>query len=1057
MISSVTRVLHANWCNAHLHLWCEMAPGAPTGEQSPADRFDPAPFLPEWMHEHAASWSRGTLKVMLPSIAGVTIPSPAMAHILGVGTQAEEGAEPVTLRLVEAPSVAVPGAFVLAVLEGIAEGVMASGDEEDDARAIVLGASFEYFAQASRLACSLLAQQRFVPMLVQNLSGELSASWRPWMSDEATASRVRALVEAMPPSARAGVDERQHDAWQITEDFISTCADALCRDALVRASFRDSIDGRDPATDPHVAWLTGLLAQDTSVPASIGQRPELTKRVRAWIGLLEERGVSSAWRMLLRLDEPVEGNTPDAQATWRLVFQLQSVDRPELVVDADDLWMLSTDSVTIQGRRLDRPQELLLAEIARASRLYPRLEAALDEREPRNITLDTKRAYEFLREIRPILVEQGFGVAVPPWWDSPMARLGAKLRLDAGDLDPFAPTAAASAAAKSSMGLGALVRYQWEISVGDTTLSLAEFEQLAARKSPLVRINGRWVEVRPEDVETAIRFIRENPGGDIGLGEAIRMAYAVDPRDTGLPVVGLEATGWLGSFLRGEAETRSLDFVQAPPTFHGQLRPYQVRGLSWLVFQERLGFGACLADDMGLGKTVQLLALLAFERHEIPVDHAAFPAPTLLLVPMSVVGNWVHETRRFCPSLRVLVHHGPERALGDELVKKVQANDLVITTYALATRDRENLSQARWHRVVLDEAQYIKNPVAKQSQAARSFDAPHRVALTGTPVENRLAELWSIMDFLNPSYLGTSGSFRQRFAVPIERYRDKLRAEQLRALIRPFLLRRLKTDPYVVADLPEKVETKEFGHLTGEQASLYDACVKRMLSDVDHAEGMQRRGLVLAGLVKLKQICNHPALAQAEEMGLSTPPEPARSGKCVRLIEMLEQVLAEGDKALVFTQFRTMGDLLAPMLRHHLGADVLFLHGGTTQPQRQNIIDTFQRSGGPPILILSLKAGGVGLNLTAATHVFHFDRWWNPAVENQATDRAYRIGQTRTVQVHKFVVGGTLEERIDQMIESKTELAENIIGSGEAWLSELSTDQLRDILTLRNDAVEDEV
>jgi SNF2 family DNA or RNA helicase len=405
----------------------------------------------------------------------------------------------------------------------------------------------------------------------------------------------------------------------------------------------------------------------------------------------------------------------------------------------------------------------------------------------------------------------------------------------------------------------------------------------------------------------------------------------------------------------------------------------------------------------------------------------------------------------------VLVHHGPERALGDELVKKVQASDLVITTYALATRDRENLSQARWHRVVLDEAQYIKNPVAKQSQAARSFDAPHRVALTGTPVENRLAELWSIMDFLNPSYLGTSGSFRQRFAVPIERYRDKLRAEQLRALIRPFLLRRLKTDPYVVADLPEKVETKEFGHLTGEQASLYDACVKRMLSDVDHAEGMQRRGLVLAGLVKLKQICNHPALAQAEEMGLSTPPDPARSGKCVRLIEMLEQVLAEGDKALVFTQFRTMGDLLAPMLRHHLGADVLFLHGGTTQPQRQNIIDTFQRSGGPPILILSLKAGGVGLNLTAATHVFHFDRWWNPAVENQATDRAYRIGQTRTVQVHKFVVGGTLEERIDQMIESKTELAENIIGSGEAWLSELSTDQLRDILTLRNDAVEDEV
>lgn len=1051
----MTRVLHANWCNGELHLWCEPAPGMPVATDSADAHFDPAPYLPAWLHEQASAWTRGSIKVMLPAQAGASVPSPAMAHFLGIATRAEEGAEPPVLHGVEVPSVSIPAAFAVTVLECIAEGTDGSGLEVEDA--FLPGASFDYYAQAARLVRFLLAQQRFVPMLIQNLSGDVSASWRPWMSDEATSARVQALVDAMPPSARAGVDAMNHDAWAITEEFICSCADALCRDALIRASFVDSIQERDPATDPHVAWLTGLLASETRVPATVGQRPELTKRIRTWIGLLEERGVSSAWRLLLRLDEPVESAATDLQAAWRLRFLLQSVERPDLVVDAEDLWLLSTDSVTIHGRRLDRPQELLLAEIARAARLYARLEAALDESEPRLLTLDTRRAYEFLREVRPILVEQGFGVAVPPWWDSPMARLGAKLRLDAGDLDPFSPVSSASAAAKSSVGLGALVRYQWEISVGDATLSLTEFEQLIARKSPLVRINGRWVEVRPEDVETAIRFIRENPGGDIGLGEAIRMAYAVDPRDTGLPVVGLEATGWLGSFLRGEAETRTLDFVQAPPTFHGQLRPYQVRGLSWLVFQERLGFGACLADDMGLGKTVQLLALLAFERYGVERGHLAFPAPTLLLVPMSVVGNWVHETRRFCPDLRVLVHHGPERSQGEDLIKRVQESDLVITTYALATRDREMLAGAGWHRIVLDEAQYIKNPIAKQSQAARSFEAPHRVALTGTPVENRLAELWSIMDFLNPKYLGTSGSFRQRFAVPIERYRDKLRADQLRALIRPFLLRRLKTDPFVVADLPEKVETKEFSHLTGEQASLYDSCVKRMLSDVDHAEGMQRRGLVLAGLVKLKQICNHPALAQAEGSGISTPPDPARSGKCVRLLEMLEQVLAEGDKALIFTQFRTMGDLLAPMLRHHLGADVLFLHGGTTQPQRQQIIDTFQRAGGPPILILSLKAGGVGLNLTAATHVFHFDRWWNPAVENQATDRAYRIGQTRTVQVHKFVVGGTLEERIDQMIESKIELAENIIGAGEAWLSELSTDQLRDILTLRNDAVEDEV
>jgi len=354
---------------------------------------------------------------------------------------------------------------------------------------------------------------------------------------------------------------------------------------------------------------------------------------------------------------------------------------------------------------------------------------------------------------------------------------------------------------------------------------------------------------------------------------------------------------------------------------------------------------------------------------------------------------------------------------------------------------------------VLDEAQCIKNPVAKQAQAVRSLVAERRVALTGTPVENRLSELWSIMDFLNPGLLGTSASFRKRFAVPVERYKDRYRTDQLRRLVQPFVLRRLKTDPTVVADLPPKLETRDFSHLTAEQAQLYDSCVKRMLGEVDRSEGMQRRGLVLAALIKLKQICNHPSQLLKDTDGVR-PPDPTRSGKTMRLLEMLDEILAEGDQSLIFTQFRQMGHILQLMLQHELNRTVLFLHGGTTQSERQRLIDTFQKQDGQhPILILSLKAGGVGLNLTAATHVFHFDRWWNPAVENQATDRAYRIGQTRTVHVHKFIVAGTLEERIDEMIEQKTELASNIIGSGERWLTELSTDQLRDILTLRPDAV----
>jgi SNF2 family DNA or RNA helicase len=431
--------------------------------------------------------------------------------------------------------------------------------------------------------------------------------------------------------------------------------------------------------------------------------------------------------------------------------------------------------------------------------------------------------------------------------------------------------------------------------------------------------------------------------------------------------------------------------------------------------------------------------------------------PTLLVVPMSVVGNWLHEIRRFCPSLRTLVHHGVDRHLDQQFIAKAQASDVVITTYTLAHRDREMVQGVDWERVVLDEAQYIKNPVAKQSQAVRAIPATKRVALTGTPVENRLSELWSIMDFLNPGYLGSAGNFRTRFAVPVERYKDRQRGEQLKGLVRPFILRRLKSDPTVVADLPAKVESREYAPLTTEQAELYETCVRRMLADVENAEGMQRRGMVLAGLIRLKQICNHPSQLLKDWSEGTKPPAPSRSGKCIRLLEMMEELLAEGDQALIFTQFRQMGNILAAMLRQHTERGVLFLHGGSPQAARVQMVEQFQKADGRnPIMLVSLKAGGVGLNLTAATHVFHFDRWWNPAVENQATDRAYRIGQTRTVQVHKFVVRGTLEERIDQMIEQKTELAEKIIGAGESWLTELDTSQLRDLLSLRNDAIVDD-
>ncbi len=1008
------------------------------------------PFL-----SHEAKFSSITLR--LPAQGGNVLPSARLAHASGIAL-ADRGAD--GLRTVTAETIAVEPEFVPELLERIQEhATEALGDD-----GVLIGRTVDYVSLVARFARRLQAQQRFVPALRQSSTGDLDGSWQAWFADEQSAEDAGTLVSAMPPAVRSVVDSRNHDPAGIFDDMTTALVNAGCRRALIDDNLPEVIEGRDPS-DPSVAWLFGLLGERETVEAA--DRRGLIRDVRNWIGRLEERGSSTEWRLCLRLNEPLvlpkkpdeEGERPaiiePADATWALSFHLQPIGAEDLLLDAADIWLLSSESITIEGRRLDSPQELLLAELGRASRLYKRLEKALDETEPVDIELKTNEAYEFLREIRPLLREQGFGVIEPGWFGSTTSRLGAKLLLDSDPMDDSIEAGAPSVAGAAKLGLDALVGYQWQIAVGDVTLTLKEFEELAKRKTPLVQINGKWVEIRPEDVEAAIKFIRENPGGEMSVGEAIRMAFGADARTSGLHVTGLETTGWLADVFGGSSAGEALPILEQPTEFHGTLRPYQLRGYSWLSFLERFGFGACLADDMGLGKTIQLLAILAGERQEAKAKGQDRVPPTLLVVPTSVVGNWVRETHRFCPQLDVMVHHGPARLSGAEFINRVAKTDFVVTTYALANRDQELFSTIEWGRLVLDEAQFIKNPAAKQAQAVRGLRARSRIALTGTPVENRLSELWSIMDFLNPGYLGTPGGFRKKFAVPIEKYRDDAKSVQLRSLVRPFVLRRLKSDPKVVGDLPPKVESREYCYLTSEQAELYEQTVKKMLADVDATEGIRRRGIVLSALVKLKQICNHPAQALKEIVkGQTTPPSAARSGKTTRLIEMLDEILAAGDQALIFSQFRQMGHLLASTLRHTLDREVLFLHGGTPRLQRQKIVDEFQKADGTsPIMLVSLRAGGVGLNLTAANHVFHFDRWWNPAVENQATDRAYRIGQMRTVQVHKFVCRGTLEERIDEMLETKSQLAEQIVGAGEQWLTELDTDALRDLLTLRGDAI----
>jgi SNF2 family DNA or RNA helicase len=455
-----------------------------------------------------------------------------------------------------------------------------------------------------------------------------------------------------------------------------------------------------------------------------------------------------------------------------------------------------------------------------------------------------------------------------------------------------------------------------------------------------------------------------------------------------------------------------------------------------------LGLGACLADDMGLGKTIQLLVFLLHRLEANPLQ-----GPTLLVCPTSVVGNWERELSRFAPDLPVLQHFGASRARDADAFTELLPGAVVITTYGLLRRDVEVLKTVPWTNVVLDEAQNIKNSASRTARAARALQAEFRVALTGTPVENRLSELWSISEFLNAGLLGRLEPFRRDIAIPIERYNRDDVAEKLKRVVRPFILRRVKSDPNVIQDLPSKQEMKVFCTLTREQASLYQAAVDESLESIESAEGIERRGRVLALITALKQICNHPAQYLDDANGLA-----GRSGKLERLSAMVDEVLAAGDRALIFTQYRAMGERLVRELTRIFGAAVPFLHGGVPKDARDVMVSRFQEESGPKLFVLSVKAGGTGLNLTAANHVFHFDRWWNPAVEDQATDRAYRIGQQRSVQVHKLMCAGTVEEKIDGMLEAKRDLADRIVGAGEQWITELDNAGLRELLALAPNA-----
>jgi hypothetical protein len=882
------------------------------------------------------------------------------------------------------------------------------------------------WATAAKLAVDLVARGRLRP--ARTAAG--GAGWQVGPLDPDDDRRLAGLAAVLPPAAhalplpgRASRDPLRVVAPEAAaRSFLDAVADRLVRTAAAPAEgggpFASPVGG--PVDGPVAAWLEASGASGD----------------RAHAGL--------------RLTLPTG---PEGQL--EAVLQLRSQLDPSLVIDAAELWV--APAVVLGRLGADAEADLLVA-LRRASRVWPPAARLLEEARPARLPLSDEEAGDLLGPVAADLGAAGLEVLWPAELTSGRVELQAVVdtidtidtidTVDAagggegpdalgwlGEVEPEVGLAPAPVTS-GGLSLDALVELRWEASLDGEQLSREDLDALVEAKRPLVRLRGRWVVADPLLLEQ----VRQRKARSISRGEALAAALVgqIETGDGGtaeVRAVGAVAdlVGRLRSARDEEAGRRELP---EPPGLAATLRPYQRRGLAWLSEMTTLGLGGCLADDMGLGKTVQAIAL-HLHRHATQGPSAG---PLLVVCPASVLGGWQREIERFAPGVPVRRFHGGDRTLHD-----VAPNEVVLVTYGVLRRDRRRLATQWWGIVVADEAQQVKNPLSRTARELRLIPSSARVALTGTPVENRLSELWAILDWTTPGLLGPLATFQRRVAVPVERHRDPEATAALAGLVRPFLLRRRKLDPGIAPELPPKTETDEVVPLTTEQATLYEALVREALAEIAGATGMARRGLVLKLLTSLKQVCNHPAQLLHQD-----GPLPGRSGKLDALDDLLPSMLAGGESVLLFTQYVTMGRLL----EHHLAASgigTLFLHGGVPVARREQMVARFQ-AGEVPVFLLSLRAGGLGLNLTRATQVVHYDRWWNPAVEDQASDRAWRIGQDRPVQVHRFVTEGTVEDRVAALLAAKRELAEAVVGSGEGWISEMDDDELAALVELRRTA-----
>ena len=779
--------------------------------------------------------------------------------------------------------------------------------------------------------------------------------------------------------------------------------------------------------------LTGCLnLQNSSIPWTDSQALAIYKQWQTWKQKLVAAQNNSAFQLCFQLQE-ASTQTPDR---WYLKFLVAAKQDPSIKLELDDYWHLDSKAKQNIHQQFGKEFEKdLLLNLGYAARIYPQIWQGLETDKPVGFFLTLTAAFDFLAESAWVLEDAGYKTIVPAWW-TPQGRARAKLRLKASP-----KKSGTSKAEKGLFHLDNLIDYRYELAIGDEQITPQEWQKLVDAKAPLIHFRGQWMELDLAKMQQMLQFWQshQDTQPELTLLELIQKTAAANEE------LEVEADDSLAAMMANLQDPSQLEPIENPLLLQGTLREYQKRGVAWIQYLERLGLNGCLADDMGLGKTIQVIATLIAER-----TTGSGVLPTLLIAPTSVLGNWGKEIEKFAPHLSIKIHHGSDRIQELAAFKTATSEcDVVITSYTLVRKDSKLLQAVDWHRIVIDEAQKIKNPAAEQTKAILKLPVTRRLALTGTPVENRLLDLWSIFNFLNPGYLGKEAQFRKSFELPIQKDRNQVQSLILKKLVQPFILRRVKTDKTIIKDLPDKVEHKQYCNLTKEQASLYEVVVKDVIEQLETAEGIGRKGLILSTLMKLKQICNHPRQFLQDNSEFSVN----RSHKLQRLGEMLEEITAEGESLLIFTQFTEIGEALQQYLKQ-IGYRTYYLHGGTSRPKREQMIAEFQDpEAEPAAFVLSLKAGSVGITLTKANHVFHFDRWWNPAVEDQATDRAFRIGQQKNVFVHKFITLGTLEERIDETIENKKKIASLIVGADESWLTELDNESFKQLIALNKQTV----